>query len=435
MASDDSAIDIQALRKVYREGLFGRSVSALRGVSFHVNRGEIFGLLGPNGAGKTTLIKVLLGIVRKSAGEARLLGRPAGDRLGRRQVGYLPESHRIPAHHTGNTALEYYGALSGLSSSQIRRRRPELLRTVGLAEWGRAPVKSFSKGMLQRLGLAQALMHDPEMLILDEPTDGVDPVGRKEMRTLLQRLKAEGKTIFINSHLLQEIELVCDRVVILVRGEVQRAGAIQELTAATGDRGLVDSGRNRAANPRSLGRFAGALLVGGRRRPVPSRGFAAGPGGHRSLHRRAERALGQHRLHDAPSPDAGRCISRYRAGSGDDVMRPYWAIIKDSFREAMQSRVLLLLLAITTVLLLGLAPIGVQQELSGYFLASRPDGLERLARRDSTTASRAGPSPGKQVWRLFSDDFKARLNAKPGEESAGRSGKRLELLAPRSSIA
>ncbi|HVX61244.1 MAG TPA: ABC transporter ATP-binding protein [Pirellulales bacterium] len=231
MASDDSAIDIQGLRKVYREGLFGRSVSALRGVSFHVNRGEIFGLLGPNGAGKTTLIKVLLGIVRKSAGEARLLGRPAGDRRGRRQVGYLPESHRIPAHHTGNTALEYYGALSGLSSSQIRRRRPELLRTVGLAEWGRAPVKSFSKGMLQRLGLAQALMHDPEMLILDEPTDGVDPVGRKEMRTLLQRLKAEGKTIFINSHLLQEIELVCDRVVILVRGEVQRAGAIQELTA------------------------------------------------------------------------------------------------------------------------------------------------------------------------------------------------------------
>ncbi len=231
MITVEPAIDVRALRKTYREGLFGPSVDALRGVSFQVGRGEIFGLLGPNGAGKTTLIKVLLGIVRKTSGEATLLGRPAGDRAGRRSVGYLPESHRIPTHHTGNTALEYYGSLSGLPASVIKRRRPELLHTVGLDEWGQTLVKNYSKGMLQRLGLAQALMHDPEMLILDEPTDGVDPVGRKQMRTLLQQLKAEGKTIFINSHLLQEIELVCDRVVILVHGEVQRDGAVRELTA------------------------------------------------------------------------------------------------------------------------------------------------------------------------------------------------------------
>src|SRR5262245_58751197 len=227
----DSVIDVQALRKTYRDGILRRRrVEALKGVSFQVERGTIFGLLGPNGAGKTTLIKVLLGIVRKTDGTAALLGQPAGDRNGRRSVGYLPESHRIPRHHTANSALEYYGSLSGMSGADIRRRRPELLELVGLGNWGKSPVRKFSKGMLQRLGLAQALMHNPELLILDEPTDGVDPVGRSEMRGTLQRLKAEGKTIFINSHLLQEIELVCDRVAILVKGEVRREGLVEEIT-------------------------------------------------------------------------------------------------------------------------------------------------------------------------------------------------------------
>ena len=227
----DSVIDVQALQKTYRDGFLGRRrIEALKGVSFRVERGTIFGLLGPNGAGKTTLIKVLLGIVRKTGGTAALLGHPAGDRHGRRSVGYLPENHRIPRHHTANSALEYYGSLSGMSGNEIRSRRPELLELVGLSDWGRSPVKKFSKGMLQRLGLAQALMHDPELLILDEPTDGVDPVGRSEMRGTLQRLKADGKTIFINSHLLQEIELVCDRVAILVKGEVRREGRVEEIT-------------------------------------------------------------------------------------------------------------------------------------------------------------------------------------------------------------
>ena len=227
----DSVIDIQELRKTYRDGFLGRrGIEALKGVSFQVQRGTIFGLLGPNGAGKTTLIKVLLGIVRKTGGTAALLGLPAGDRRGRRSVGYLPENHRIPRHQTANSALEYYGSLSGMSLAEIRSRRPELLELVGLGTWGRSPVKKFSKGMLQRLGLAQALMHDPELLILDEPTDGVDPVGRSEMRGTLQRLKADGKTIFINSHLLQEIELVCDRVASLVKGEVRREGLVEEIT-------------------------------------------------------------------------------------------------------------------------------------------------------------------------------------------------------------
>ncbi len=226
-----AAIDVQNLRKTYRDGLLSRrAVEALRGVSLAVERGEIFGLLGPNGAGKTTLIKVLLGIVRRTAGEASLLGLPAGSRLARKQVGYLPENHRIPRHHTGNSALMFFGSLSGLSRREIRQRRGPLLETVGLARWGQTPIRKYSKGMLQRLGLAQALLHDPQLLILDEPTDGVDPVGRSEMRTLLQSLKAQGKTIFINSHLLQEVELVCDRVAILDHGALLHQGPIAALT-------------------------------------------------------------------------------------------------------------------------------------------------------------------------------------------------------------
>jgi ABC-2 type transport system ATP-binding protein len=228
---ESPVIEVDALQKTFRDGFLGRrQVHALRGVSFQVGRGSIFGLLGPNGAGKTTVIKILLGIVHKCGGTATLLGHPAGDRRGRRSVGYLPENHRIPRHHTANTALEYYGALSGMALREVRRKRPEILELVGLGSWGKTPVRNFSKGMLQRLGMAQALIHDPELLVLDEPTDGVDPVGRSEMRATMRRLKEQGKTIFINSHLLQEIELICDRVAILVKGEVRRVGLVEDIT-------------------------------------------------------------------------------------------------------------------------------------------------------------------------------------------------------------
>jgi ABC-2 type transport system ATP-binding protein len=236
-----AAISVSDLCKTYRDGLLGRKkIEALQGVSLDVERGEIFGLLGPNGAGKTTLIKILLGIVRKTSGQATLLGRPAGDRQSRRKVGYLPESHRIPHHLTGNTALEYYGQLSGLSLAEIKRKRPPLLDLVGLDKWGKTSVKKYSKGMQQRLGLAQAMLHDPDLLILDEPTDGVDPVGRSEIRDILHRLKAEGKMIFLNSHLLQEIELVCDRVAILVGGRVRRLGRIEDITEELTQRAGTD---------------------------------------------------------------------------------------------------------------------------------------------------------------------------------------------------
>jgi ABC-2 type transport system ATP-binding protein len=226
-----AAIDVRDLRKTYGSRWRGRQIDALRGVTLQVPRGEIFGLLGPNGAGKTTLIKVLLGIITRTAGDAQMLDYPAGDLRGRRKVGYLPEHHRIPRHHTAYSALDYYGGLSGLSRSEIRLRRDPLLETVGLKGWGDVSVTQFSKGMQQRLGLAQAMLHEPDLLILDEPTDGVDPVGRSEMRALLQRLKDQGKTMFLNSHLLQEVELICDRVAILDRGQLLQVGEVDAITA------------------------------------------------------------------------------------------------------------------------------------------------------------------------------------------------------------
>lgn len=228
-----SVIEVHDLEKSYRNGWFGKQVHALKGVSLQVNQGEIFGLLGPNGAGKTTLIKILLGIVRKTGGQATVLGSPAGSRKSRIKVGYLPENHRIPRHLTGNTALEFYGALSGMSLGDIRAKRPALLELVGLAERGTDSVSTYSKGMLQRLGLAQAMLHDPDLIILDEPTDGVDPVGRSDIRAVLRQIKSEGRTIFLNSHLLQEVEQVSDRVAILDRGQVMRIGGVDELTLAS----------------------------------------------------------------------------------------------------------------------------------------------------------------------------------------------------------
>lgn len=224
------AIQVAQLQKTYREGLlFRKRFQALKGVSFDVRKGEIFGLLGPNGAGKTTFVKIMLGIVRKSQGTALMLGLPAGDRVGRKRVGYLPESLRIPRHLNAHTALDYYGQLSGMSSTEIKARRGALLESVGLAGRERDSVRNYSKGMAQRLGLAQSILHDPELLFLDEPTDGLDPVGRSEVRTLLQNLKRQGKTVFLNSHLLQEVEMVCDRVAILDKGELRGLGTTDEI--------------------------------------------------------------------------------------------------------------------------------------------------------------------------------------------------------------
>ncbi len=208
---------------------YGR-IEALRGVSLTVEHGQIFGLLGQNGAGKTTLIKILLGITRWTDGTAKLLDEPAGSVRVRRRIGYLPEDHRFPDYHTGASLLDFYGALLEMPRAERRKRIPEVLELVGLKGRMHYKIRTYSKGMKQRLGIAQAIFHNPEVIFLDEPTDGVDPVGRREIRVILQQLKDEGKTIFLNSHLLGEVEQICDRVAILQKGEVVREGTVADLT-------------------------------------------------------------------------------------------------------------------------------------------------------------------------------------------------------------
>jgi ABC-2 type transport system ATP-binding protein len=228
--NSEFVIEARALSKSYRTGLIRRQFHhALQHVDLKVHRGEVFGLLGPNGAGKTTLIKILLGIIHPTSGEASVLSERAGSRSARQRIGYLPENLVFPRHHTGEGALYFYGRLSGLSESTIRNQIPPLIELVGLTGRQREPVRKYSKGMRQRLGLAQALLHDPEILVLDEPTDGLDPLGRSQIRELIERLREQGKSVFLNSHILQEVELVCDRVAIMARGQVRAIGSIEEL--------------------------------------------------------------------------------------------------------------------------------------------------------------------------------------------------------------
>lgn len=229
--TDLPAIDVRHVRKVYRDGWRKqRSFEALCGVDLMVRRGEVFGLLGPNGAGKTTLIKILLGIVRCTSGQATVLGTPAGSRSARQRIGYLPENLNFPAHHTAHRALQLYGRLSRVPEGLIRERSASLLELVGLSGRQHELVHKYSKGMRQRLGLAQALLHEPELLILDEPTDGLDPVGRSDIRRLISTLRDQGKTVFLNSHILQEVEMICDRVAILAGGTLRGVGTPRELT-------------------------------------------------------------------------------------------------------------------------------------------------------------------------------------------------------------
>ncbi len=218
------ALEVRDLKKSYG------AVRALEGVTLSVGKGEIYGLLGRNGAGKTTLVKILLSIVRPTSGDARLLERPVSDPAARERVGYLPEDHRFPEYHTAESALDFYGALSGVPGDERRRRIPELLKRMELTDAATRKIRTYSKGMKQRLGLAQALLHDPEVVFLDEPTDGVDPVGRKQVRDLLLELKSRGRTIFLNSHLLGEVEQVCDRVGIMEKGRLVKEGTVESLT-------------------------------------------------------------------------------------------------------------------------------------------------------------------------------------------------------------
>jgi len=223
-------IEVSGLRKTYRGALRSSRITALDGIDFTVAAGEMFGLLGPNGAGKTTTVKILLDLTRPTGGEARVGGRPAGDPESRRRVGYLPEGHKIPGYLTARQTLSIFGRMSGMEKKDIERRGVELLEKLRIGKWIDIRVKKYSKGMTQRLGLACALIHSPNVLLLDEPTDGVDPVGRREIRDLLQEEAKNGTAVLLNSHLLSEIELTCDRVAVLRNGKVAAFGRVDELT-------------------------------------------------------------------------------------------------------------------------------------------------------------------------------------------------------------
>ena len=223
------AIEIKNLTKIYKSRK-GTEIKALDNFSLSVPEGEIFGLLGSNGAGKTTLIKILLGIVHSTSGEAKILGKDVSDYSIKSKIGFLPESHRFPTYLTAEEVLQYFAELSGVEKDVIKRRVDKYLSLVRIDKWRKAKVKQFSKGMLQRLGLAQAMMNDPDLIFLDEPTDGIDPVGRKEIRDILMELQQEGKTVFINSHLLSEVEMVSTTVGIMKKGKLLRYGKVEDLT-------------------------------------------------------------------------------------------------------------------------------------------------------------------------------------------------------------
>lgn len=236
----DFAIATDNLTKIFRGRWPAREVRAVNGISLRVERGATFGLLGPNGAGKTTFVKMLLSCTRPTAGRASIFGKDCFQPEARRVIGYLPENHRFPTYMTGNGMLDFYAALSGMDARSRRKRIPKLMEVVGLGDAGDVRLGKYSKGMLQRVGLAQALIHLPLLLILDEPTDGVDPIGRRQIREILQALEAQGVTIFLNSHLLVEVELFCRDVAIIDKGRVALEGKVRELTAGSGYRVEAD---------------------------------------------------------------------------------------------------------------------------------------------------------------------------------------------------
>ncbi len=238
------AIQTEHLSKRY-----GRRL-AVAGLDLRVPVGGVFGFLGPNGAGKTTTIMMLLGGVRPSGGRAWLLGKPVGDVAARRAVGFLPEKFQFHDFLTATELLRLHGRLAGMDRQALARRVPEVLELVGLADRADSRIGEFSKGMQQRVGMAQAILHDPALVILDEPTSALDPVGRRDMRSVIRALKARGTTVFLNSHLLSEIERTCDEVAILKEGRVVAQGPLDRLLAAAPRveievRGLTDDGWNR----------------------------------------------------------------------------------------------------------------------------------------------------------------------------------------------
>jgi ABC-2 type transport system ATP-binding protein len=250
-----AAIEIIGLEKTYAVGFWRkRPKCALRPLNLAVEDGEIFGFLGPNGAGKTTTLKLLMGLIFPTAGSARILGMAVDDPRMKAQIGFLPEQPYFYDYLTARELLDYYGQLSGVEAKHRSSRVKEVLQRVGLPDVGGVQLRKFSKGMLQRVGIAQAILHDPKVLFFDEPMSGLDPMGRREVRDLMAQLKQDGKTVFFSTHILSDAEALCDRVAIIHQGELRGVGAVADLTSSVhGKVEVVWQGITVPASLRALG--------------------------------------------------------------------------------------------------------------------------------------------------------------------------------------
>jgi ABC-2 type transport system ATP-binding protein len=249
------SIEILGLEKTYSVGFWRkRPKRALYPLHLAIEDGEIFGFLGPNGAGKTTTLKMLMGLVFPSGGSARILGMELDDPRMKAQIGFLPEQPYFYDYLTARELLAYYGQLSGVDSRQLSRKVNSTLERVGLRDATNVQLRKFSKGMLQRAGIAQAILHDPKVVFLDEPMSGLDPMGRREVRSLIEQLKAEGKTVFFSTHILSDAEALCDRVAVINLGQLRGVGAVAELTSSMhGKVEIVWQGTSVPAAIRSFG--------------------------------------------------------------------------------------------------------------------------------------------------------------------------------------
>jgi ABC-2 type transport system ATP-binding protein len=249
------AIETTNLEKTYAVGFWRKKPRiALRPLNLTVQEGEVFGFLGPNGAGKTTTLKLLMGLVFPTSGSARILGMDVDDARVKAQIGFLPEQPYFYDYLTAKELLEYYAQLSGVPAKERSARVDKMLSRVGLADAARTQLRKFSKGMLQRVGLAQAVLHDPKLVFLDEPMSGLDPMGRREVRELIQQLQHEGKTVFFSTHILSDAEALCDRVAVIYKGELRGVGAVADLTShIQGKVEIIFAGRTVPPSLASLG--------------------------------------------------------------------------------------------------------------------------------------------------------------------------------------
>ncbi|VAX37054.1 Efflux ABC transporter, ATP-binding protein [hydrothermal vent metagenome] len=239
--SSESVIKIRNLTKIYRDFWGRKKVRALNALSLDVKKGEVFGLLGPNGSGKTTTMKLLLGLLFPTSGEIEILGKPAADVSKNEQIGYLPEESYLYRFLNAEETLDFYGRLFKMSGKERRKRRDELIELVDLKDARKRQLKEYSKGMTRRIGLAQALINDPDLVILDEPTSGLDPEGRRKMKDIIVDLKDKGKTVLMCSHLLADVQDVCDRIAILYQGELKELGKVSDLLQSQGETQLLTS--------------------------------------------------------------------------------------------------------------------------------------------------------------------------------------------------